>query len=64
MRDIIASHQFQLNEGLRDELETAFSILIKHADAEKFYSYFYGKIMVNASKFLPNLQPPMGNTAI
>jgi len=59
LRERIAEHDFQLTSGLQNELVKAYDILEKHGDAEKFYSFFYGKIVVNAEKLMIGLPVPM-----
>ena len=59
MRDTIADCQFQPSKHLLGELKIAFAILKKYADGEKFYSLFYGKIVINAGTLIPDLPPPM-----
>ena len=50
---------YQPSEHLLGELKIAFAILKKYADDEKFYSFFYGKIVINAGTLIPDLPPPM-----
>ncbi len=59
LREKIDEHQFRLTEELHNSLLDAYSILKKCADAEKFFSFFYGKIVLKASQLIPGLQQPM-----
>ena len=52
LRERIAEHDFQLIDSLQNELVKAYDILEKCGDAEKFYSFFYGKIVVNGEKLI------------
>ncbi|XP_065055178.1 uncharacterized protein LOC135683755 [Rhopilema esculentum] len=46
------------SENLRTELLKHCSRLWKNSDAEKFYSEYYGSVVMNAEKFFPNLPFP------
>lgn len=53
LRNEITSLIFELEEGSQEFslLKTIYESLQKKGDAEKFYSSFYGKVALNATKY-------------
>eukprot|EP00794_Sanderia_malayensis_P002686 gene2686-3108_t len=59
LRENITQYQFHLTEELQSALCSSYSILAKHADADKFFSFFYSKVVLKAEELVPGLQKPM-----
>lgn len=57
LRNEITGFIFELEEGSQEFclLKTIYESLQKKADAEKFYSNFYGNVALNATKYFKGL---------